>query len=168
MWFQHNTRMHLLNAEDTYLTREWCSSVNLCFWRPSEAAFSLSRMSSFCSVTPVTTHPFCEVTIIIFVIVHNDSRQEPERHNGVGRGAGRSTKLRLLLSGAEGKDEAELTWSGSGWQVLGQVGRLLHSVVSQGKGNLLELDPSGASNTVGTVVILGWSKNIFQSACSSL
>jgi len=37
-------------------------------------------MSSFCSVTPVTTHPFCEVAIIIFIIVHSESRQESERH----------------------------------------------------------------------------------------
>lgn len=72
-----------MNRCSSYHSREWCSSINLCFCRSSETAFSVSGVSSFCSMSPVTTHPFCEVAIVVFIIVHNDSRQEPERHGGV-------------------------------------------------------------------------------------
>lgn len=79
--------MHPLNVGIAYHSGEWCSSINLCFWRSSEAAFPVPGVTGFCSVTPVATHPFCEVTVIVIIIVHNDSRQQPERHDGVEQGS---------------------------------------------------------------------------------
>lgn len=36
-------------------------------------------------MAPVTAHPLSEVSIIIIIVVHDESRQEPERHDGVVR-----------------------------------------------------------------------------------
>lgn len=105
--------MYPLKAGGPYHGREWCSSISVWSCRSSDAVFPLFGASAFCSVTPVTTHPFCEVTIIIVVIVHNESRQEPERHVGSCAGSLLVQQMKVC-SRAEWhrgyKDNAELTY----------------------------------------------------------
>lgn len=73
------------------------------FCRSPETAFSLSVLSNFCSVSPVAAHPFGEIAIVVVVVIHDESRQEPEGHGGKVVGAsspGRET------SGREDEDDA--------------------------------------------------------------
>lgn len=57
------------------------------FCRSPETAFPLSVLSNFCSVSPVAAHPFGEIAIVVVVVVHDKSRQEPEGHGGKVVGA---------------------------------------------------------------------------------
>lgn len=61
--------------------RQRCSSVRVRLCRSSEAALPFSGVCSFCSVTPVAAHPLGEVAIVILVVIHHKSRQEPEGHD---------------------------------------------------------------------------------------
>lgn len=56
-------------------------SVHVRLCRPSETALSFSGVSSFCSVTPVAAHPLGEVAIVVLVVIHHKSRQQPEGHD---------------------------------------------------------------------------------------
>lgn len=82
------------NAAGPHHSRQRCSPVRLRLCRSSETAFPFSGVSGFCSVTPVAAHPLGEVTVVILVVIHNKSGQEPERHCslvvlGAHRAAGR-------------------------------------------------------------------------------
>lgn len=81
-------------AAGPHHSRQRCSPVRLRLCCSSEAAFPFSGVSGFCSVAPVAAHPLGEVPVVILVIIHNKSGQEPERHGrlvvlGDHRAAGR-------------------------------------------------------------------------------
>lgn len=80
----------------TYHCREWCPTVNLHSWGFSETASSFSGVWDFCSMTPVTAHPFCEVTVVVFIVIHNESRQKSERHDGNVQGASAASFLQVV------------------------------------------------------------------------
>lgn len=114
------TWMHPLKAAGPYHSREWCSSINLSPCRSSDTVFSFSGVSTLCSVTPVTTHPFCEVTIIILIIVHNDSRQEPERHDGTVLGASWYNRWKCVPSRVAQREKTTPSWPTkplTGWRL---------------------------------------------------
>lgn len=71
----------LWQAINSHHSGERRPSVHVRLCRSSETALSFSGVCSFCSVTPVAAHPLGEVAIVILVVIHNKSRQEPEGHD---------------------------------------------------------------------------------------
>lgn len=162
------SNMHaFLNAGGPYHSREWCSSVYLHFCSSSKTVFSFSGGPGFCSMTPVTAHPFCEVTVIILIIIHIESRQEPERHDGIVQGASWCSKspynwckVWSQSSGTEGNDDAD-------WPTKPLTGWLYYTTLSH-KAKQTCFKSLWSLKYCCCSCILGWSQNKLQSFCSSL
>lgn len=165
MSIQRHIEHALLNVP--YHCWQWCSSVYLRFCRSSKTAFSFSGVSGFCSMTPVTAHPFCEVAIIILVIIHNESRQESERHDGILQRASRRSKsssnwwkVWSQSSGTEGSDC-------TGWPTKPLTGWLYNITLSH-KAKQTCFRSLWSLKYCCWSFILGWSRNKLQSLCSDL
>lgn len=80
----------------SYHCWERSPSVRMLCCRSSETAFLFSVFSDLCSVSPVAAHPFCEVAIVILLVIHGESRQEPEGHGGNVKGASVCSKSQMF------------------------------------------------------------------------
>ena len=91
---------------------EWSPSVRMFFCSSSEAASSFSVFPDFCSVSPVAAHPSGEVAVVVLVVIHDKSRQEPEGHGGDAMGAALCSKRqRFGCFRANPEDEDDAGWA---------------------------------------------------------
>lgn len=153
--------------------------MRLC--RSSETALSLPGVCSFCSVTPVAAHPLGEVAIVVLVVIHHESRQEPEGHDSpvgvflsLSRLGSPHTELQHVSRSycCKSDQSGASMWereSSTSWPTEPPTDWLLYCTAQSHNTKSLHSDVYRNSKAVALCgCILRWAKYRMQSFCFSL